>query len=307
MLIDWFTVGAQVLNFMVLVWLMKRFLYAPVLAAIAAREQRIAAELADAAAKQAEAERQRADFAQKNAAFEQQRDTLLATAVSDAQAERARLLDQGRAADAAARQRYQATLEAEQARLADAVAAQARDEVVAIARRTLADLADTSLEQRMVDLLLRRLAGLDAPNAAQLAQALAAPGAGATLRSAFTLGPEQRAALAAALAAHGLADGKLAFVEAPALVAGIELDVTGWTLAWSVDSYLAQFSASVGALMAAPDSVATPAPANAPATAPADRPIAAPTVAAGAAPALAPGPAPTAAPPSAPGPAAAQA
>ena len=46
MLIDWFTVGAQLLNFGILVWLMKRFLYQPVLDAIAAREQKIAAELA---------------------------------------------------------------------------------------------------------------------------------------------------------------------------------------------------------------------------------------------------------------------
>ena len=27
MLIDWFTVGAQALNFLILVWLMKRYLY----------------------------------------------------------------------------------------------------------------------------------------------------------------------------------------------------------------------------------------------------------------------------------------
>ena len=44
MLIDGFTVGAQVLNFLILVWLMKRFLYQPILDAIDAREQRIAAE-----------------------------------------------------------------------------------------------------------------------------------------------------------------------------------------------------------------------------------------------------------------------
>jgi F-type H+-transporting ATPase subunit b len=31
MLIDWFTVGAQALNFLILVWLMKRFLYKPIL------------------------------------------------------------------------------------------------------------------------------------------------------------------------------------------------------------------------------------------------------------------------------------
>ena len=61
MLIDWFTVGAQVLNFVVLVWLMKRFLYRPILDAIDAREKRVAAELADADARRAEAGRERAD------------------------------------------------------------------------------------------------------------------------------------------------------------------------------------------------------------------------------------------------------
>jgi F-type H+-transporting ATPase subunit b len=48
MLIDWFTVGAQVLNFLILVWLLKRFLYKPILHAIDEREKRIAKELADA-------------------------------------------------------------------------------------------------------------------------------------------------------------------------------------------------------------------------------------------------------------------
>ena len=34
MLIDWFTVAAQVVNFLILVWLLKRFLYQPILNAI---------------------------------------------------------------------------------------------------------------------------------------------------------------------------------------------------------------------------------------------------------------------------------
>ena len=57
MLIDWFTVGAQALNFIILVWLLKRFLYKPILNAVDAREKRIAAELADADAKKAEAQK----------------------------------------------------------------------------------------------------------------------------------------------------------------------------------------------------------------------------------------------------------
>jgi len=48
MLIDWFTVGAQIVNFLILVWLLKHFLYKPILDAIDAREKKIAAELADA-------------------------------------------------------------------------------------------------------------------------------------------------------------------------------------------------------------------------------------------------------------------
>ena len=44
MLIDWFTVSAQAVNFLILVWLMKRYLYQPILVAIDAREKRIAAD-----------------------------------------------------------------------------------------------------------------------------------------------------------------------------------------------------------------------------------------------------------------------
>ena len=45
MLIDWFTVGAQALNFLILIWLLKRFLYRPVLAAIEARGDLLLARL----------------------------------------------------------------------------------------------------------------------------------------------------------------------------------------------------------------------------------------------------------------------
>ena len=76
MLIDWFTVVAQVVNFLILVWLLKRFLYKPILDAIDAREKRIAAELADADAKKAAAEKQRDEFQRKSAAFDEQRAAL---------------------------------------------------------------------------------------------------------------------------------------------------------------------------------------------------------------------------------------
>ncbi|MEO8614423.1 MAG: F0F1 ATP synthase subunit B, partial [Luteolibacter sp.] len=84
MLIDWFTVGAQALNFLILVGLMKRFLYKPILSAIDAREKKIAAELADADAKKADAQKERDDFQHKNEEFDQQRAGLLKKATDEA-------------------------------------------------------------------------------------------------------------------------------------------------------------------------------------------------------------------------------
>src|SRR5580692_9241078 len=106
MLIDWFTAGAQALNFLVLVWLMKRFLYKPILRAIDAREKLIAAELADAAAKKAEAQKDREEFQHKNEEFDKQRAALLTKATDEAKSERQRFLDEARqAADTASAKR----------------------------------------------------------------------------------------------------------------------------------------------------------------------------------------------------------
>ena len=96
MLIDWFTVGAQALNFLLLVWLLRRYLYRPILAAIDSREKRIAAELADAAAKQSDAKKERDLFEKKNRELDNDRAALLKAATDSAEVERQRLLGDAR-------------------------------------------------------------------------------------------------------------------------------------------------------------------------------------------------------------------
>ena len=96
MLINWFTVFAQAINFLILVWLLKRFLYKPILHAIDEREKGIATQLAQAEAKEAEAQKDRDDFQHKNEVFDQERAALLKKATDEAKAERQRLLDEAR-------------------------------------------------------------------------------------------------------------------------------------------------------------------------------------------------------------------
>src|SRR5450759_1129264 len=169
MLIDWFTVLAQVVNFLILVWLLKRFLYRPILDAIDAREKRIAKELADADAKKAEARMERDEFQHKNEEFDRQRAALLSKATDEAKAERQRLLDEARkAADALSAKRQEA-LRNDANNLNQAISRRTQREVFAIARKALADLATTSLEERMGEVFTRRLREMDGKAKAGLA------------------------------------------------------------------------------------------------------------------------------------------
>lgn len=249
MLIDWFTVGAQVVNFLILVWLLKHFLYRPILDAIDAREKRIAKELADADAKKAEAQRERDAFQQKNEAFEQQRVALLTKATEEAKAESQRLLDEARQAADALSARRQETLRNDAHHLNQAIGRRAQQEVFAIARKALTELAGTSLEERIGEVFMRRLRKLDDPTKAGLAVALKSAAAPAIIRSASDLPEAQRAAIQNALNETFSADIHVRFETAPDLVGGIELTTDGHKLAWSIADYLLSLEKGVDELL----------------------------------------------------------
>ena len=249
MLNGWFTIFAQAVNFLILVWLLKRFLYRPILDAIDAREKRIAKELAGADAKKAEALKERDDFQHKNEEFDQQRAGLLSKATDEAKAERQRLLDEARkAADALAVKRQEA-LKSEQQSLSEALSRRTRDEVFAIARKALADLATTGLEERMCEVFTRRLREMDGKAKAGLDEALASASAPGLVRSAFDLPAEQRAVIQNALNETFSAEIHLQFETAPDLISGIELTSNGHKIGWSIADYLASLEKGVDELL----------------------------------------------------------
>jgi F-type H+-transporting ATPase subunit b len=259
MLIDWFTVGAQVLNFLILVWLLKHFLYKPILNAIDAREKRIAAELADADAKKTEAQKERDDFQNKNKAIDEQRSALLGKAVDEAKAERERLLDEARNAADSLRAAQATALRNDQKRLGSEITRLAKDEVFGIARKTLADLATVSLEERMGEVFTRRLREMDGKSKGLLGAALKSSSEPAVVRSAFDLGTEQKAAIQNALNETFSAEIRIRFETSPDLISGIELTTNGQKVAWSIADYLASLGKGVDELLRKNDETAAKA------------------------------------------------
>ncbi len=249
MLFDWFTFGAQTLNFLVLVWLLKRFLYKPILNAIDEREQRIVAELADAEAKQAAAQLERAEFQRKNAEFDSERTELIRKATNEANAEGERLSAAVRAAaDALATKRSEA-LRSEARSLNQALTQRAQAVVFQIARKTLSDLATTSLEERVGEVFTRRLHAMSGEAKALLAEALSATAEPALIQSAFELPAQQQAALQRAVNETFSADVQVRFEVAPNVISGIELSCGGQKVGWSIREYLASLEHGVAELL----------------------------------------------------------
>jgi F-type H+-transporting ATPase subunit b len=237
MLIDWFTVVAQGINFLVLVWLLKRYLYKPVLAAIDAREKAIASTISDAASQRSGAEQERAAFAAKEATLDQESAAFLAQAKSAASAERARLMADAQTEGAALREKQAAALRDDQTRLRQEIANRTQQEVLAIVRKVLADLAGASLEERTLAVFVQRLSTLSASSRKILSEALAgAPEA--LVRSAFELSRGDQALVQGAISQEFAASTALHFEVSSEMLCGVELLVGGQKLAWNIADYL---------------------------------------------------------------------
>ena len=249
MLIDWFTVAAQIVNFLILVWLLKRFLYKPILDAIDARETNIASELAKADETRTASQAEKSTFEAKNKAFDQKRDELLSKATDEANAEHDRLIAQAKQDMNDLRTAQTATLRNDQLRLGDEFTRQAEKEVFAIARKTLADLANVSLEERVGEVFTRRLRELDPKAKELLGSALKKSSQPALIRSAFDLPPDQKHAVQNALNETFSAVVRINFDDSQDVVCGIELSAGGQKVAWSIASYLTGMSKKVSELV----------------------------------------------------------
>lgn len=249
MLVDWFTVGAQVINFLVLVWLLKRYLYQPILSAIDQREKAIAAKMADADAKVAQADRERDEFQHKNEEIERHRAGLLAKARDEVSTEQARLLEESRQEVDALTSRRREMLRSEAHHLNQAISRRMRQEVFAIARKALAGLATTSLEERLGEVFTRRLRELDGNSKSELGQALKSARSPALVYSALDLPDDQRVAIQTALNETFSAEVPVRFLTSPDLICGISLVANGQKVSWNVDDYLETLEADVEALI----------------------------------------------------------
>jgi F-type H+-transporting ATPase subunit b len=245
--LDWFTLVSQVINFLVLLYLLKRFLYGPVIEAMEQREQKIAARLTEAEEKRSLAEEQARKLHQQRQEWEDTRSEHKAELEREIEQHRKELLDQAQTEINQKKKDWQTALKREQDAFIQDLSQKIGREAGEIARRALKDLADYDLEERMASLFLDHLQEIDADEKTEIANSIRAANGKAVIHSTFELREETRETLTHRIREH-LLDGEQfhpRFRTAPELISGIELKVDGYQVAWNIQDYLASLESRV--------------------------------------------------------------
>lgn len=237
--IDWITVAAQIVNFLILVWLLQHFLYKPITQAMARREQRIADRLKEAEEARRKAEREAAQYRKQQKDFEDQRSELIRKAEQKADERRKELEQKARQAVDEKRQAWDRQIEEEQEGFLGDLRRRATEQFCALARKALADLADSELEAQIVSVLMARLKKLDEDWLKKMTEAAEKAGS-IEVRSAFELAADQRRGLTRTL--HDLLSSSVDvdYGQSDEIACGVEIRAGGQTLRWSLNSYLEQ-------------------------------------------------------------------
>jgi F-type H+-transporting ATPase subunit b len=242
---DWTTFALEIINFLILVWILKRFLYRPVLDVIARRRAGVEKTLADAKRIEAEAGELRQRCECELAQWEKDKEAAQARLREELAMERERLMAGLEASIAEERERRRVLDERRQHDFQRAVEEQGIAQGAAFSARLLGRVATPELEARLYALLLEDLRSLRPEDKRAVAEAAAVPGLELRVQSAFALDEGRRAELARALAE---ATGKtlpVEYRENPDLLAGFHVAIGPWILHANLRDELKFFSGAL--------------------------------------------------------------
>jgi len=239
--IDWFTLIAQIVNFMVLVFLLKVFLYDRIVGAIDTREEEITARIEDSEHAKQEAEKQRESLEQEREEISRKKSEIVEKAREDAAQKRERMIDEARGEVDEIRARWVTGLQQQKEAFVTRFQRAAGDELLATARKVLEDLSDEDLEEAIVRAFVHRLHDLSGGERENLDRFVDHAEERVTIRSAFELSQKMRKRISEALievSGRRMSEDRIVFEFASEALGGVELTAGGNRIGWTIESYL---------------------------------------------------------------------
>jgi F-type H+-transporting ATPase subunit b len=228
--VDWTTFALEIINFLILVWILKRFFYHPVLDVIARRRAGIEKEMADAKAVEEKARVLEQQYENRLADWEKERDGARARLAEEIAREREHLMAGVNAAIEAERERNRVLDERHRLELRRTAEEQALTQGAAFTARLMSRLADEGLDGRIVESVVADLQRLTLEQKRTLAVAAAEAGATVRVATARALRDDARKALCGALTEALQRTLPEEFVIDENLIGGVRVTIGPWVL-----------------------------------------------------------------------------
>lgn len=236
--IDWFTVIAQIVNFLILVWLLKRFLYKPILRAVDERESKIASQLEEAARIESEALQKKQLYIRKNEEFDRTHAAQLEESKKQVEAKKIRLYEEAREETNALRIKLEESLRQQEEELKETLKRKTKEEVFAIASKALSDLAGEELEEQVITVFINKMSKMGDVDKIKFIKALQETDGSIRVRTAFDLTGNLKKKLERVLQKMAPVDIQFQYELDPDVVGGIVVETSNFQLAWNIESYL---------------------------------------------------------------------
>lgn len=238
MLIDPFTTFAQILNFLVLVFLLKKFLYKPIINAMEQREKNIMNRLEEAEKTREKAQKEAEYYRQKQQEWEEEKQNRLEQIKQESEQEKQKLMRQAKVEIETLRQQWYEQLQREKHNFLDELKQKANQQIMKLSRQALQNLADADLEQQMINKFVEGLPQLAQHQVIKDNNLKNEKHELFTIRSAFTISEPQKQQLIQALQQQFNQGIKINFESDNNSICGIELLNHGYKIPWNLDSYL---------------------------------------------------------------------
>ena len=237
MQIDWFTFAAQIINFLILLWLLKHFLFDRILKVMDQRKEKIESELQEAESDKKEAQKQLDEYRRKQEDLEREKQDILNSAREEAKAQKQELIEKARGQVDKMLEDWKQTVRQEQQSFFREFQRHTGEQIVAVTGNILKELADEKLEKKAVGVFIRRLDDMSDQTRDEFKKSLNKSGNKLTIAATFQVSDQDKKKLESKIQ-DKLGDVKVIYQTEEELILGLEMKADGRKVSWSVRGFL---------------------------------------------------------------------
>jgi len=240
--LSWSTFLLEILNFLVLVWILKRFLYRPVAAILEKRRENIDQKLNEATKLRAEAVELEQQYQGRLGDWELEKQHAHESLQLEIQAEQKKLLEQLEKELSSEREKAAAIEQRHQTETLKHLQQNAHAQGAQFAAKLLNAMADAELESRLFDLLITTFDELNEEHLTTLSNACKTSADNIVVTSAFPLSNTQHQQLEQKLSTLCQQSISINYIQDTSLLAGLRICIGAWMLCINLQDELRGFA-----------------------------------------------------------------